>query len=26
LEKVLTEAKKTFGNSHIPKDLDFIEI
>lgn len=26
LKKVLTEAKKTFRNSHIPKDLDKIEI
>ncbi len=26
LKKVLTEAKKTFRNSHIPKDLDFIKI
>ncbi|GAH52027.1 unnamed protein product, partial [marine sediment metagenome] len=26
LKKVLAEAKKTFRNSHIPKDLDFIKI
>lgn len=26
LKKVLTEAKKTFKNSHLPKDLDFIKI
>jgi len=26
LKKVLTEAKKTFRNSHIPKDLDFIKV
>jgi ribonuclease BN (tRNA processing enzyme) len=26
LKKVLTEAKKTFRNSYVPKDLDFIKV